>query len=236
MIPQQMQLQQIQLTGQGQTQYVNQSDQQQIQNQILQSQQMAMQQQAQGALNTSQANGIQSITIQQPKQILVSQQSVAQSQANMENRPIMTMVSIGNNGTSPLNAMQNLTSPIGSPSNLTLQPPPNPLAAMTSLSYSTTPTGIVTNSTATIAKEDKIPSKIDESQKSIAESNTVSTSATVTTVTNGAMTISSATLTPTVSAAPKDKTTGNLNSIQDYLFLLNFVQNECILMIIPFFI
>lgn len=126
MIPQQIQMQQIQiqqsnhgLQGAQNTQYVSQQDQQQqLHNQILQSQQMALQQQqAQNGVVTSQANNV--------KQILVGQQNMASGQG--------TLVSIGAN--SPLNTIQTLNSPITSTPHLTLQPPPNPLAAMTTLSY-----------------------------------------------------------------------------------------------------
>lgn len=203
MIPQQMQLQQIQiqsgLSGQGQPQFVSQSDQQQIQNQLMQSQQIVLQQQAQGGPNAAQSNGIQQITIQQPKQILVGQQSVAQSQATIENRPIMTMVPIGSgNNTSPLNAMQNLTSPLSTSQQITLQPQPNPLAAMTSLSYSASPS-VLTNTIANIqTKEDKATPKADETQKSTAPDTSTVTTSVVTTITNGTMTISSSKASPTV--------------------------------------
>lgn len=211
MIPQQMQLQQIQiqsgLTGQQQQQFVNQ-DQQQLQNQIMQSQQLALQQQAHNALNASQTNGMQQITIQQPKQILVGQQSVGQSQS-LENRPIMVSIG-GNNAASSLNAMQNLGSPIVTSQAMTLQPPPNPLAAMTSLSYSTVASGTLTNSTANMAKD--AAQKADDAQKSIMESTAISTStsSTITTIANASITISSATSSPTVSNALKEKPSGNL--------------------------
>lgn len=242
MIPQQQmqQLQQIQIQPNAQGQYVTSQDtHQQIQNQILQSQQMAMQQQAQNNLNTSQANAqIQQITIQQPKQqILIGQQSTAQSQASisMENRPIMTMVSIGggsgvvstgsnannagNNTISSFSGMQNLGSPINLPQqHLPIQPPPNPLAAMTSLSYSAQPSGILTNSTANIMKDDKNTIKMmDDTQKSSSQSTAeptvlISTSTThgttVTTVANGSITISSATSTPVTSLASNNKPSG----------------------------
>lgn len=213
MIPQQMQLQQIQiqsgLTGQQQQQFVNQ-DQQQLQNQIMQSQQLALQQQAHNALNASQTNGIQQITIQQPKQILVGQQSVGQNQT-LENRPIMVSIG-GNNAASSLNAMQNLSSPIVTSQAMTLQPPPNPLAAMTSLSYSTVPSGTLTNSTANMATDDKSVQKADDAQKSTMESTAISTStsSTTTTIANASITISSATSSPTVSNALKEKPSGNL--------------------------
>lgn len=219
MIPQQMQLQQIQIQGQPQQQFVNQDQQQQIQNQIMQSQQMALQQQ--NTLNANQANGIQQITIQQPKQIIVGQQNVGQSQASLENRPIISMVSIGgSNAASSLNAMQNLSSPIGSPQ-LTLQPQPNPLAAMTSLSYSAVPSGTMTNSVANISKEDKHTSKVDDAPKIVSESVGVSTStsSTVTTISNGSITISSATSSPAVTNASKDKSSGNLK-LDLFLFVV----------------
>lgn len=236
MIPQQIQqLQQIQIQpsglsaqGQQQTQYVTSQDtQQQIQNQLQQ--QLAMQQHAQNNLNTSQANAaqIQQITIQPPKQpLLIGQQSVAQSQASMENRPIMTMVSIGGGGSgivsaganannvsntiTSLNAMQHLGSHMSAQQHLPIQPPPNPLAAMTSLSYSATPSAILTNSTPNMAKDDKNTIKSDNTQTtnslSTSEPNVlISTSSTngttVTTVANGSITISSATSTPVTSLA-----------------------------------
>lgn len=248
MIPQQMQLQQIQIQpsglsgqasvqGQQTTQYVTSQDtHQQIQNQIMQTQQLAMHHQAQNNLNTSQANGqIQQITIQQPKQILIGQQSVAnQNQTSMENRPIMTMVSISGGGNSvsgansgvtntvsSLNAMQNLSSPVSAPQHLTIQPPPNPLAAMTSLSYSATPSAILTNTTSNIAKDDKNTTKSDDTHKLISSQSTTeptvhvsvststSTGTTVTTVANGSMTISSATSAPSVTShASRDKQPG----------------------------
>lgn len=243
MIPQQMQLQQIQIQpsglpgqttvqGQQQTQYVTSQDtHQQIQNQIMQSQQIAMQQQVQNSLNTNQANAqIQQITIQQPKQqILIGQQNAtSQSQASMENRPIMTMVSIGggssggnssNNTIASLNAMQNLGSPMSSPQHLTIQPPPNPLAAMTSLSYSASPSAILTNSTSNITKDDKNTTKSDDTQKpsnqntsepTVHISTSTSNGTMVTTVANGSMTISSATSTPVTSLASSNKPTGKL--------------------------
>lgn len=259
MMPQQMQLQQIQiqpsgltgqaqLQGQQQTQYVTSQDtHQQIQNQLIQSQQLAMQQQAQNNLNAQQANAqIQQITIQQqPKQqILIGQQSAAQSQASMENRPIMTMVSIGgggntsasgnhaNNTISTLNAMQNLGSPMNSPQHLTIQPPPNPLAAMTSLSYSATPSTILTNSSSNIGKDDKNTTKLDDTQKSHTnESNVlVSTSTTngttVTTVANGSITISSATSTPVTSLASNNKLNGKLTFKKTYSMVIEHKFNE----------
>lgn len=215
MIPQQMQLQSIQLTGQQQAQFVNQHEQQQIQNQIMQSQQIALQQQTQNNLNTNQASGISQITIQQakqPQQIFIGQQSTAQSQATNENRPTMTMVSIGgNNASSPLNAMQNLSSPIGSSQTPTLQPPPNPLAAMTSLSYSAAPSNILTNSTANITKDEKTSSKVEEAPKiSIVGSSAASTltSTTVTTSANGMITITASSTPTFATATPKDRSTG----------------------------
>lgn len=247
-MPQQMQLQQIQiqpsgLTGQAQLQaqqqtaYVSQDTHQQIQNQLIQSHQIAaMQQQAQNNLNASHGNAPnQQLTIQQPKQqhILIGQHSAAQSQASMENRPIMTMVSIGggnssagsntgNNTISTLNAIQSLGSPMNSPQHLTIQPPPNPLAAMTSLSYSATPTTILTNSSSNMAKDDKNATKHDDTQKlsgqntsdpAVLISTSTTNGTTVTTVANGSITISSATSTPVTSLtslATINKPTGKL--------------------------
>lgn len=243
MIPQQIQqLQQIQIQpgtlsgqtsvqGQPQTQYVTSQDaHQQIQNQILQSQQLAqMQQQAQNNLNTSQANAqIQQITIQQPKQqIVLGPQSVAQSQASMENRPIMTMVSIGggsgvvsagtnantaNNTISTFTGMHNLGTPINSQQHLPIQPPQNPLAAMTSLSYSATPSGILTNSTSNITKDDKHDTQKSSSQNTaepaVLISSSANTGTTFTTAANGSITISSATSIPVTSLALNSKPTG----------------------------
>lgn len=243
MMPQQMQLQQIQiqpsgltgqaqLQGQQQTQYVTSHDtHQQIQNQIMQSQQLAMQHQAQNNLNANQGNAqIQQITIQQPKQqILIGQQSAAQNQTSMESRPIMTMVSIGggnsgtgnsgNNTMTTLNAMQSLGSPMNSPQHLTIQPPPNPLAAMTSLSYSATPSTILTNSSANIGKDDKNTTKSDDTHKvtghnandsNVHVSTSTTNGTTVTTVANGSITISSATSTPVTSYVSLNKPTGKL--------------------------
>lgn len=184
MVPQQMQLQQIQVQSSSglptQTQYVNEPEHQ-IQNQLIQSQQIA-----QNGLTTSQAKA-------------------------SENRPIMTMVSLGsgnNNTSSPMNAMQNMNSPLSS--HLTIQPPPNPLAAMTTLSYNPS-NGMVTNN---IAKDDKQnSSKADEQQKtneqSAGEIINLNGTSTSSTVTNGSVTIisSSTVSAPTLNLV--DKLTGN---------------------------
>lgn len=140
MMQQQMQLQQIQIQQpngnsiQGQTngQFVNQSDHQQIQNQLIQHQQIVLQQQ-------NGTNGLQQISIQ-PK--VQQATSVNQSQS-IENRPLMSMVSIANGSVTTANGTPVLSS-MSLPPHLTLQPPQNPLAAMTTLTYTASPSTILT--------------------------------------------------------------------------------------------
>lgn len=165
MMPQQMQIQQIQVqSNNGQQQYVSQ--QEQIQNQLIQqSQQIAMQQQN-GMTVTTQANGMQQISIQQqPKQMVVGQQAVTSQQTTSidNSRPVVTMVSIGSSAPT-LSGMHNMSSPIQTSSPMTLQPPPNPLAAMTNLSFA--PNGMISTNTISITKDDKqvitITSKTDD--------------------------------------------------------------------------
>lgn len=150
MIAQQLQLQQIQIQPPGTPQqYINQQEhQQQIQNQLIQHQQTGQLTNASG-MNSSPQN-IHQISIQPKPQILIGTQptSLATSQAqSLDNRPtIMSMVSIAGtvsstNGT-PLiqsQALQAIQSMSSQP-HVTLQPPQNPLAAMTTLSYSASPT------------------------------------------------------------------------------------------------
>lgn len=219
MLQQQIQLQQIQIqspsTGQpGQQQitqqFVTPQDTQQIQNQLMQQQQqqIALQQQVQNGITTvtTQPNGIQQITIQpKTQQILIGQQSVAQTQSNIDNRPIMTMVSIAGNSVtaanggaqiisqsaSPLNAMQTLSgNQLSSPPHLTLQPPPNPLAAMTSLSYNAS-TGMLTSTTANSSIKDEKPStnasKIDEQMKANEQSLQISAAASLVSLSQSTM-------------------------------------------------
>lgn len=183
-----MQLQQIQVQSTSglptQTQYVNEPEHQ-IQNQLIQSQQIA-----QNGLTTSQAK------------------------ASVENRPIMTMVSLGssnNNTSSPMNAMQNMNSPLSS--HLTIQPPPNPLAAMTTLSYNPS-NGMVTNN---IPKDDKQnSSKADEQQKtneqSVSEIINLNGTSTSSTVTNGSVTIISSSTVSAPTLNQVDKLTGNYSN------------------------
>lgn len=129
-------------------------------------------------------------------QMIQSQQlTTSQAKASAENRPIMTMVSLGgsnNNTSSPLNAIQTLNSPLSSH---LLQPPPNPLAAMTTLSYN-----------PSNAKDDK----------GAPISNGTSTSSTVTSTPNGSVTIisSSTVSTPTLNSI--DKLSGNNCSDLNY--------------------
>lgn len=151
MMAQQLQLQQIHIQAPGTPQqYINQQEhQQQIQNQLIQHQQTG--QLTNATINSSPQN-IHQINIQPKPQILINTQQAAlatsQSQP-IDNRPtIMSMVSIAGtvsstNG-SPLIQSQALQAIQGmaSPPHVTLQPPQNPLAAMTTLSYTATPTNL----------------------------------------------------------------------------------------------
>lgn len=125
----------------------------------------------------TQTNGIQQISIQ-PKPILIgTQQTSSQAQTqSLESRPMMTMVSIGGNnvsstnsspmlqgqtGSSPTATLNAMSNSLSAPPHLTLQPQPNPLAAMTTLSYTASPS-------MTLNKDDKQNSqqaKAEEQQK-----------------------------------------------------------------------
>lgn len=153
----QFQIQQSQQTPQ---QYLNQQEQQQqIQNHLIQQ----SGQQITNAIGMQQ--NIHQINIQPKPQIVIGPQqtTLSTSQAqSMENRPtIMSMVSIAGNTVSSTNgspmthalaSIQGLAGPMASPSHVTLpvlQPPQNPLAAMTTLSYNASPTP------PTLTKDDK---------------------------------------------------------------------------------
>lgn len=153
----QFQIQQSQQTPQ---QYLNQQEQQQqIQNHLIQQ----SGQQLTNAIGMQQ--NIHQINIQPKPQIVIGPQqtTLSTSQAqSMENRPtIMSMVSIAGNTVSSTNgspmthalaSIQGLAGPMASPSHVTLpvlQPPQNPLAAMTTLSYNASPTP------PTLTKDDK---------------------------------------------------------------------------------
>lgn len=97
---------------------------------------------------------------------------------------------------------------MNSPHHLTIPPPPNPLAAMTSLSYSASPSTHLTNSSANIGKDDKNTTKSDDTHKAANDLNVLvstTTSHTVTTGSNGSITISSATSKPITSLVSINK-------------------------------
>lgn len=221
MMQQQLQLQQIQIQSpqQNQPQYLNQQEQQQqIQNQLIQQQQQSGQ-----LTNASipQPN-ISQINIQPKPQMLIGTQSnLATSQAqSMDNRPtIMSMVSIssGNitttNGT-PLIQAHALGIPgLTQQSHVTLQPPQNPLAAMTTLSYNASPTTV--NNLNKDDKQKTEQQKINEQLQQTAIQTLVSLS-TATTVVSTAPTLTSTTAngdqTNTVSTSSADGGDANDNA------------------------
>lgn len=229
-----MQLQQIQiqsptassLQGQATAQFISQQDHQQIQNQLIQ-QQIVLQQ-------PNGTSGLQQISIQPKTQ---QPTSMHQTQA-LENRPLMSVVSISSPNVSSSNGSPILSS-IASPTHITLQPQPNPLVAMSTLSYTASPSAFLKDekqqnaikaaaAAAAAASADEQQKLNDQMQQTAAAASLVSlsigssaapTSAAVSSATNGATTTSSATMsvatsstvsiTPTVSmSTPKDKVPG----------------------------
>lgn len=191
---QQLQLQQIQIQSPqpNQQQYLNQQEQQQqIQNQLIQQQQSGQLTNA----TITQPN-ISQINIQPKPQMIIGPQqtSFATSQAqSMDNRPtIMSMVSIS--GGSLSSAGTPLIQPIAglaSPPHVTLQPPQNPLAAMTTLSYNASP------SNPNLSKDDKQKSDQQKLNDQLQQSaiHTLVSLSTATSVVSTAPTLTSTTAT-----------------------------------------
>lgn len=141
-----------------------QQHQQQVQNQLINNQiQQAQQAQGtilqqivvqpqpqqtqlnQMTITTSNPNVQQHVNIQPKPPLLISQQATSQSQQIDNHRPVMSMVSISGNTTmstgptlmaqsQPISSMCHLTTPLTSPPQVPLMPPPNPLVAMSTLS------------------------------------------------------------------------------------------------------
>lgn len=155
----QIQIQPAQNQQQFNIQQSQQQHQQQIQNQLIQQQGQVLQQivvqpqqgqQQQTQINqmtitTTNPNVQQHVNIQPKPPLLISQQATSQAQQIDNHRPIMSMVSISGNTTmssgptlmaqsQPINSMCHLTTPLTSPPQVPLMPPPNPLLAMSTLS------------------------------------------------------------------------------------------------------
>lgn len=94
-------------------------------------------------ITTSNPNVQQHVNIQPKPPLLISQQATSQAQ-QIDSRPIMSMVSISGTTMSsgptlmaqsqPISSMCHLTTPLTSPPQVPLMPPPNPLVAMSTLS------------------------------------------------------------------------------------------------------
>lgn len=147
-----------------QSQQSQQQHQQQVQNQLINNQiQQAQQAQGtilqqivvqpqpqqtqinQMTITTSNPNVQQHVNIQPKPPLLISQQATSQAQQIDNHRPVMSMVSIAGSTTmstgptlmaqsQPISSMCHLTTPLTSPPQVPLMPPPNPLVAMTTLS------------------------------------------------------------------------------------------------------
>lgn len=201
-----------------------QQHQQQVQNQLINNQlQQAQQgtilqqivvqpQQQQTQMNqmtitTSNPNVQQHVNIQPKPPLLISQQATSQAQQIENHRPVMSMVSIGNTTMSsgptlmaqsqPISSMCHLTTPLTSPPQVPLMPPPNPLVAMSTLSagpYNNTNSVTVTPSLVHSNKEktnevapNQISSEKNAENENVAtvSSTPVSTATTTTTTATG---------------------------------------------------
>lgn len=223
-LQQHLQLQhQIQIQPAGQQQFSIQSQQQQqhqVQNQLIQQQQaqgailqqqiVVQPQQQQTQVNqmtitTSSPNVQQHVNIQPKPPLLISQQTTSQAQQMDNHRPVMNMVSISGNTTmssgptlmaqsQPISSMCHLTTPLTSPPQVPLIPPPNPLVAMSTLSAgpynsnSMTVTPSLVHANASKEKTNEVAPNTVSAEKSTDNENVSTVSSTpvsTTTTTNG---------------------------------------------------
>ncbi|XP_037041370.1 polyhomeotic-proximal chromatin protein-like isoform X4 [Bradysia coprophila] len=218
-LQQQLQLQhQIQIQPAQQQQFSIQSQQQhqqQVQNQLIQQQQahgtilqqqiVVQPQQQQTQVNqmtitTSSPNVQQHVNIQPKPPLLISQQSTSQAQQIDNHRPVMSMVSISGNTTmssgptlmaqsQPINSMCHLTTPLTSPPQVPLIPPPNPLVAMSTLSAGPYNSNSVTVTPSLVhsnkEKTNEVAPNTVSSEKNADSENVLSTPVTTTTTSNG---------------------------------------------------
>lgn len=96
-------------------------------------------------ITTTNPNVQQHVNIQPKPPLLISQQATSQAQQIDSHRPVMSMVSLAGSTTmtsgptlmaqsQPITSMCHLTTPLTSPPQVPLMPPPNPLVAMSTLS------------------------------------------------------------------------------------------------------
>ncbi len=173
---------------------------------VVQPQQQQQQSQVnQMTITTSNPNVQQHVNIQPKPPLLISQQATSQAQQIDNHRPIMSMVSISGNTTmssaptlmaqsQSINSMCHLTTPLTSPPQVPLIPPPNPLVAMTTLSagpYNNSNSVTVTPSLVHSNNKDKTnevaPNTISSEKNAENEnaSNVSSTPVSTTTTANG---------------------------------------------------